>query len=70
MILIKFALLTSAFYLGLTVLLLLSFFGGAYLLKASPGIYWTRWGLVVPFGVVWFVSFVAAYHFTMLKLKP
>jgi hypothetical protein len=67
MILLKFALWTCAFYLGITALVWTCLFGGGHLMKGGFGIYWTRWGLVLPFGVIWFISYVLAYRFVLLN---
>jgi len=59
---IKLAVLTAAFYLGISVLIEATLFGLAAW-KGSAGIFLPRWMWATVFAVVWLVSFSLAWHF-------
>jgi hypothetical protein len=59
---LKFAALTCAFYLGISVLIQAALFGVA-IWKGSVGIFLSRWMWGAVFAVIWLASFSLAWHF-------
>jgi len=65
MLIAKMAILNCFIYFGTTALSLGLLFVGTHILRSSPRIYWTGWGLVAPFGALWLISFVISYRVSM-----
>jgi len=65
---LKLAILTCAFYLGISVLMEAALFGLAAW-KGSAGVFLLRrmWGAV--FAVVWLISFSLAWHFIYAGIR-
>jgi hypothetical protein len=62
MMILKLAVLTCAFYLGISVLMQAALFGLA-IWKDSAGVFLARWMWGAVFAVVWLTSFSLAWHF-------
>jgi hypothetical protein len=62
MVILKLAVLTCAFYLGIAVLMQAALFGLA-LWKGMAGVLLVRWKWGAVFAVVWLASFSLAWHF-------
>jgi len=65
---LKLALLTCAFYLGISVLMQAALFGLA-IWRGSAGFFFTRWTLGAVFAVVWLTSFSLAWHFIYAGIR-
>ncbi|HEX2711986.1 MAG TPA: hypothetical protein VHM88_07160 [Candidatus Acidoferrales bacterium] len=61
MVILKLALLSSAFYLGIAIVLQAALVLVAYM-DVIVGVAITRLGLGALFGVIWLVSFSLAWH--------
>jgi hypothetical protein len=62
MVILKLALVTCIFYLGMAALLHLVILVTAHLREGGFGLYGTRWGWVLLFGLLWFASFSLAWR--------
>lgn len=63
----KLAVVTCAFYLGISILLDAAVLGLAKW-KGSFGIFFTRSGWIVLFGIAWLVSFLLSYRIVVAPL--
>jgi hypothetical protein len=63
----KLALVTCAFYLGISILIDAAMFGMA-LWKGGVGLFLTRTGWLMLFGVAWLVSFLLSWRIVIVPL--
>jgi len=61
---IKLALLTCGFYLAVALLMEATLLFVAHW-KGEAGLFGTRWGWIILFGLVWLLSFRLAWHFVI-----
>jgi hypothetical protein len=65
---IKLAVLTCAFYLGISVVMEAALFGLAAW-KGGAGIFLLRWMWGAVFAIVWLISFSLAWHFIFAGIR-
>ena len=68
MLILRFALLTCVFYLGMAAILEGAFFVFAYV-RGGAGMFGTRLGWTILFGIVWLISFNLTYHIVTTRTQ-
>ena len=68
MVILKLALLSSLFYVGVALLLQAGVFAIAYA-KGAVGISNSPLRLGILFGIIWLISFIAAWHIFYFGIK-